>query len=117
MTPPKVKKPSRQQVYTLLVEVGRSTDDGLPKGATGGALMCYASGVDEAEAVRETVAILKQADLAPLDVSGYGTLDERLAEGHDINEEERALMQRALAENSVIIAQMTPFFEGDEKDD
>ena len=117
MTPPKVKKPSRQQVYTLLVEVGRSTDDGLPEGATGGALMCYASGVDEAEAVRETVAILKQADLAPLDVSGYGTLDERLAEGHDINEEERALMQPALAENSVIIAQMTPFFEGDEKDD
>jgi hypothetical protein len=65
----------------------------------------------------DSVAILKQADLAPLDVSGYGTLDERLAEGHDINEEERALMQRALAENSVIIAQMTPFFEGDEKDD
>ena len=32
--------------------------------------MCYATGVDEAEAVRETVAILKEADLAPLDVSG-----------------------------------------------
>lgn len=117
MSNPKVKKPSRQQVYTLLVEVGRNTDDGLPEGATGGALMCYASGVDEAEAVRETVAILKQADLAPLDVSGYGTLAERLAEGHDINDEEKELMQRALDENSVIIAQMTPFFEGDEKDD
>ncbi len=117
MTQPKAKKPSRQQVYTLLVEVGRNTDDGLPEGATGGALMCYASGVDEAEAVRETVAILKQADLAPLDVSGYGTLEERLAEGHDINDEERGLMKRALDENSVIIAQMTPFFEGDEKDD
>ncbi|KQI69980.1 hypothetical protein AN189_00815 [Loktanella sp. 3ANDIMAR09] len=106
-----------QQVYTLLVEVGRSKDDGLPKGATGAALMCYASGVDEAEAVRETVAILKQADLSPLDVSGYGTLDERLAEGHDIPDEERALMQRALDENSVIVAQMTPFYEGDENDD
>jgi hypothetical protein len=117
MTKPKVKKPSRQQVFTLLVEIGRSTDDGLPDGATGGALMCYASGIDEAEAVRETVAILKQADLAPLDVSGYGTLDERLAEGHDISDEERDLMQRALDENSVIIAQMTPFFEGDEVDD
>lgn len=117
MSNPKVKKPSRQQVYTLLVEIGRNTDDGLPEGATGGALMCYASGVDEAEAVRETVAILKQADLAPLDVSGYGTLAERLAEGHDINDEEKELMQRALDENSVIIAQMTPFFEGDEKDD
>ncbi len=106
-----MKKPSKQQVYTLLVEVGRASDDGLPKGATGAALMCYASGVDEAEAVRETVAILKQADLAPLDVSGYGTLDERLAEGHDISDDEKELMQRALAENSVIVAQMTPFFD------
>ncbi len=105
------KKESRQQVYTLLVEVGRNAGDGLPKEATGAALMCYASGVDEAEAVRETVAILKQADLAPLDVSGYGTLDERLAEGHDIPKDEIYLMERALAENSVIVAQMTPFFD------
>lgn len=105
--------PKKHQVYTLLVEVGRNTDDGLPKGATGAALMCYSSGVDEAEAVRETVAILKQADLAPLDVSGYGTLKERLAEGHDISDDEKALMQRALDENSVIVAQMTPFFEDD----
>lgn len=104
-------RPKRvQQVYTLLVEVGRKAGDGLPDGATGAALMCFASGVDEAEAVRETVAILKQADLAPLDVTGYGTLDERLADGHDIDDEERALMRRALEENSVIVAQMTPFF-------
>lgn len=105
------KKPSRQKVFTLLVEVGRSDDDGMPKGATGAALMCYASGIDEAEAVRETVAILKQADLAPLDVSGYGTLEERLAEGHEISDDEKELMQRALDENSVIVAQMTPFFD------
>ncbi|MAQ85524.1 hypothetical protein [Psychromarinibacter halotolerans] len=109
----KEKKP--QQVYTLLVQVGRKAGDGLPDGATGAALMCYASGVDEAEAVRETVAILKQADLNPLDVTGYGTLEERLEEGHDIADEERDLMARALAENSVIVAQMTPFF-GDEDD-
>ncbi len=114
MTQAMAEKKSRQKVYTLLVEVGRNKGDGLPEGATGGALMCYASGVDEAEAVRETVAILKQADLAPLDVSGYGTLDERLAEGHDISDDEKTLMQRALDENSVIVAQMTPFF--DEKD-
>lgn len=99
-------------VYTLLVQVGRNKGDGLPDGATGAALICYASGKDEAEAVRETVAILKQADLAPLDVTGYGTLDERLAEGHEIDDDERALMQRALDENSVIIAQMQPFFKG-----
>ncbi len=112
-TPPaKDDKPKRaQQVFTLLVEVGRKAGDGLPEGATGAALMCYASGVDEAEAVRETVAILKQADMNPLDVSGYGTLDERLADGHDIDAEEQALMARALAENSVIVAQMTPFYD------
>src|SRR6056297_2304817 len=105
----KDKKP--HHVFTLLVEVGRKPGDGLPDGATGAALMCYASGVDEAEAVRETVAVLKQADLAPLDVSGYGTLEERLAEGHDIDADERALMQRARDENAVIVAQVTPFYE------
>jgi|SRR6056297_98642 len=101
----------KQQVYTLLVEIGRKAGDGLPEAATGAALMVYASGVDEAEAVREAVAILKQADTAPLDVSGYGTLAEREAEGHDISDEERALMHRALKENAVIVAQVTPFFE------
>lgn len=100
-------------VYTLVVQLGRSEGDGLPDGATGAGLVCYASGKDEAEAVRETVAILKQAEMAPLDVTGYGTLEERLAEGHEIDDDERALMQRALDENSVIIAQMQPWF-GDE---
>lgn len=107
--PEKIKRP--QKVYTLLVEVGRKAGDGLPKDSTGAALLIYASGVDEAEAVRETVAILKEADLAPLDVSGYGTLDERLENGDEIDAEERKLMQRALDENSVIVAQMTPFFD------
>lgn len=99
-----------QQVYTLLVQVGRSKEDGLPKDATGAGLLCYASGKDEAEAVRETVAILKQADMAPLDVTGYGTLSEREAEGHEIGQEDRDLMQRALDENAVIIAQVEPLF-------
>ncbi|MEO1420023.1 MAG: hypothetical protein AAFU66_03605 [Pseudomonadota bacterium] len=105
-------KPKRkQQVYTLVVQVGRSADDGLPKGATGAGLICFASGVDEEEAVRETVAVLKQADLAPLDVVGHGTLEERQAEGHEIEDDERDLMQRALDENAVIVAQMTPFYD------
>ena len=109
----KEKKPSRQKVFTLLVQVGRKDGDGLPEGATGGALVCYASGVDEAEAGRETVAVLKRADVAPLDVTGYGTLEDREAEGHEIDDEERALMQRALDDNAVIVAQMTPFFGDD----
>ncbi len=112
--PEKIMRP--QQVFTLVVEVGRKDGDGLPHGATGAALLIYATGVDEAEAVRETVVVLKQADLAPLDVSGYGALDERVANGDDIPDEERALMDRALAENSVIVAQLTPFFDKDDRD-
>jgi len=113
-TDEKPEKPKRpQQVYTLLVEVGRKEGDGLPKGATGAALLCYSTGVSEEEAVRECVAVLKQADMAPLDVTGYGTLDERLAEGHEIDADERALMDQALTDNAVIVAQATPFF-GDE---
>ncbi|WP_309664599.1 hypothetical protein [Tabrizicola sp.] len=107
--PEKIKRP--QQVFTLVVEVGRKAGDGLPDKATGAGLIIYASGVDEAEAVRETVAILKEADLAPLDVAGHGTLEERLKAGDEVGEDERALMARALAENSVIVAEMTPFFD------
>lgn len=104
----------RQQVYTLVVEVGRKSGDGLPKKATGAALMLYSSGVDEAEAVREAVAILKQANMAPLDVTGYGTRDERIAQGYEIGADEAGLMDRALEENAVIVAQVTPFFEDDD---
>ena len=107
--PKKPKKP--HAVYTLVVEVGRKAGDGLPNSATGAAVMCYASGVDEAEAVRETVAILKQADMAPLDVTGYGTPDDRRAAGHEIGAEEAELMQKALDENAVIVADVTPFFD------
>ncbi|MFO1176493.1 MAG: hypothetical protein U1E48_15045 [Paracoccaceae bacterium] len=111
--PEKIRRP--QQVFTLLVEVGRKEGDGLPKGATGAALLCYSTGVTEEEAVRECVAVLKQADLAPLDVTGYGTLDERLAQGHEIGEDERALMAQALADNAVIVVQVTPFFGEDDR--
>ncbi|MBP7003611.1 hypothetical protein [Amaricoccus sp.] len=97
-------------VFTLLVQVGRKPGDGLPDGATGAALLCYAAARDEEEAVRETVALLKAADLAPLDVTGYGPLEERLAEG-EVGEEERGLMERARAENAVVVAEMTPFFD------
>ncbi|MDP2061521.1 MAG: hypothetical protein Q8J98_00255 [Phaeovulum sp.] len=110
-SPGRDKRP--QQVFTLAVEVGRKAGDGLPKGATGAGLLLYATGVDEAEAVREAVAVLKLADLAPLDVTGYGSLAEREAAGEEIDAEERALMARALAENAVIVAQMEPFFGED----
>lgn len=111
--PEKTKR--KQQVYTLVVELGRSPGDGLPEGATGAALMCFASGVDEDEAVRETVAVLKVAELSPVDITGYGTLAEREKQGHEIDADERELMARALAENAVIVAQMTPFYDEPEE--
>ena len=104
-----MKKPRPQKAYTLLVEVGRRAGDGLPEGSTGAGILCYASGVDEAEAVRETVALLKAADMNPLDVTAYGTLEDRLADGEEVPDEERALMERALAENAVIVASVEPF--------
>ena len=103
----------RHQVYTLLVEIGRSPEDDLPEGATGGALMLYSSGIDEAEAVREAVAVLRQAGLAPLEVTGHGTLEERRAAGEVIAPEEAGLMDRALRDNAVIVAHMTPFYGED----
>ncbi len=108
-TPAKAPRP--QQVYTLLVEVGRAEGDGLPGDATGAALMCYASGVDEPEAVRETVAVLKTADLSPIEVTGWGTIEEREERGEEIDETDRELMARALAENAVIVAQVQPFYD------
>ena len=109
------EKPRRpQQVYTLLVQVGRKSGDGLPSGATGAALLCYSTGVSEDEAVRECVAVLKLADIAPLDVVGYGSLEERLASEHEIDTDERLLMERALKENAVIVAQATPYFREDD---
>jgi hypothetical protein len=105
------------KVYTLLVQVGRAPGDGLPEGATGAGLLCYATGRDEEEAVRETVALLRQAEMAPLDVTGYGTLAERLAAGHEIAPEEKGLMDRAAAENAVVVAQVTPFFDDDRDGD
>ena len=63
--------------------------------------------------MRENVAILKQGGLAPLDVSSYGTLKERLDDGHDISEDERGLMQKAIDENSVVVAMTTPFYDAD----
>ena len=102
------------QVHTLLVELGRKAGDDLPESATGAAMLCYCAARDEAQAVRETVAVLRQAGLAPLSVTGYGTLADRLAEGHDIPEDEQRLMRRAQADNAVIVAQLTPFFEADD---
>ena len=96
-------------VYTLLVEVGRAEGDGLPEGTTGAALLCYASGKTEKNAVDETVQVLRQADMAVLEIESYGSRTEREAEGEEIGPEDAELMDRALLENAVIVAQVTTF--------
>ena len=99
------KKPAAvETVYILLVETGRIEGDGLPDGATGAALMCYASGRTEKNAVDETVKVLREAGMAPLDVSSYGT---REAPDVELGDEEQALMARALAENAVTVASVS----------
>ena len=109
MTDKKVAKP--ETVYILLVETGRAEDDGLPDGATGAALLCFASGRTEKHAVDETVKVLRQAGMAPLDVSSYGT---REAPELELGEDEQALMARALAENAVIVANITLLEDDDD---
>jgi hypothetical protein len=100
-----------ETVYILLVETGRARGDGLPEGASGAALVCYAAGRTEKNAVDETVKVLREAGMAPLDVSSYGTRD---APDLDIGEDERALMDRALAENAVIVANITVLEDDDD---
>ncbi len=100
-----------ETVYILLVETGRAEGDGLPDGATGAALICYASGRTERHAVDETVKVLREAGMAPLEVSSYGTQD---APDLEFGDEEKALMARALAENAVIVANVTLLEDADD---
>ena len=91
-------------VYTLLVQAGRGPEDGLPKGATGAALLCFAAGQDEPTAVRETVEVLR-------------TAEEQEANGTEFGPQERELMARAEAENAVIVAKVDPLYDSDFDDD
>jgi hypothetical protein len=93
-----------EEVYILLVETGRTEGDGLPDGATGAALMCHAAGRSERQAVDETVRLLRDAGMAPLEVTSYGT---RATTGLELDKDELALMERARTQSAVIVAQMT----------
>ncbi|MEO1492534.1 MAG: hypothetical protein AAFV19_10325 [Pseudomonadota bacterium] len=96
-------------VFTLLVQVGRGPDDDLPDDATGAALLCYASGKTEKIAVDETIQVLKQAGLSPIEVESYGSRAERLSDGQEIDAQEAEMMERALNDNAVVVAQITTF--------
>lgn len=100
-------------VFTLLAHAGRKADDGLPDGASGAALLLYVAAPDEAAAARDAAAVLKDAGLAVLEIEGLGGVAEREAEGETFGPEDRALFDRARAENAVIVALMEPVFEGE----
>jgi len=110
-----VTEPADNEAFTLLVEVGRKLDDGLPDGCDGAALLCFVGARSEDEAVRAAVETLKAAGMAPLNVDSYGTEAERLEAGHQIDPDHQVLMARAREEDAVIVAQMVPF-EDDEED-
>jgi hypothetical protein len=104
---------NKRAVYTLEINLGRSRDDGLPKKATGATLICYSTGITEDEAVREAVATLRCLNMAPLNVVGYGSIQDRLEGGHEIDDEENNLMTLAIDENSVIVAHVMPLYGND----
>jgi len=105
---------SEPPVYTLMVDLGRTPDDGLPQDCDGAAMLCYCAAATEKAAVDETVRVLREAGMAPIEVESHGTLAEREAAGQAIPEEDRALMRRAVDENAVIVAQVLPFSDDDE---
>ncbi len=102
------------RVFLLMVELGRRRGDGLPDDCDGAALLCFAAGRTERHAVDETVAVLRQADLAPLTVECHGSVAERAAAGQPLSEDDMVLARRALEENAVIVAQMVPFHDDDD---
>lgn len=94
-------------VFILMVEVGRSPDDGLPKDATGAALVCYCAARDEKAAVDATVQVLREAGLSPIEVESWGTRDA--PDGPVDVEADAALFDQALADNAVVVANVTTF--------
>ncbi|MEO1774203.1 MAG: hypothetical protein AAFS07_04565 [Pseudomonadota bacterium] len=96
-----------EAVHILMVEVGRKEGDGLPAEATGAALVCYCAAETEKAAVDATVAVLRDAGLAPLEVESWGT--RAAPEGPVDLAADAALMDRAAAENAVIVASMSTF--------
>ena len=107
----------QRAIFTLEVTLGRSKNDGLPRNSIGAILICYSTGIDEEEAVREAVATLKRSNMSPLNVVGYGSIEERLKNGHEIDLEENKIMLRALNENSVIVADVMPLFGNETEED
>jgi hypothetical protein len=97
------------EVYTLLVDCSRFADDELPPAAVGARLLCYLGAESEAKAVEGVVQTLRAMGIPPLEVTSFGTLEERLAEG-EVAAEELRLIERAAGEASILVGEMTPIF-------
>ena len=98
------------EVHTLVIECGRRVGDDLPARATGARIVCYAPGVDLEDAISAATAVVVEAGLTPLKVTGQGTLSERQARG-EITGSERTLMNRALRVGRVVIVDLTPIYD------
>lgn len=103
------------KIFTLVLEVTKSENDDLPIEATGAAFVLFAPADDADEAVREAVKIFREAGLNPLEVSNYGTIEERISEGYEFAEEEMALAEEAKNSNAIIILDKQLFFGDDDE--
>ena len=99
------------EVYTLVVEVGRKPGRRAAEGRHRGDAALLRGGGRRGGGGAGDGGGAERAELAPLDVTGYGTLAEREAEGEEVDADERELISRAGSENAVIVAEVTPVFD------
>jgi len=79
--------------------------------ATGAAMLLFTPALEEEAAVRETVQLLREAGLNPLEVTNYGSIDERREEGYEFSDDELELAQEALEEGASVIIEKTVFYD------
>ncbi len=96
------------------MEVTKQAGDDLPKGASGAAFMIFAPAEDEEEAVRAATKLFKEAGLSPLEVTSYGTIEQRIAEGFEFSSEELQLADEAVSQDAIIILDKQVFFGDDD---
>ena len=53
------KLPKHEEMFALLVQAGRTIDDGLPRTNSGVGIFCFTVAQTEEEAMHETVRLLK----------------------------------------------------------
>ena len=82
------------EVFNLLVQVMRVKDDGLAPTSSAAKILCFTAAQTEEGTVRETVRLLKQANMNPFDVTGYVTTVERASYGKLLSDQEKGLVAK-----------------------